>query len=252
MILRATAVALLMLAAMAARVHAQDSPRPLVGGVGSLPDAMIFYVAHGRSGACGPGCSDWIAAEGVIYWDTHKRLLAILDRTAGQKLPVVIDSHGKANLNVAVSLGRILREHGVTTTAGPTQVFACEKETQEPCFERKRRGGPLEARVDFSKAVCDFACILMLAGGVERSLAGGTKVLLTPVHIGNRMGLNVSEEVREGQTTRFGEQYRNYLLRMGVDPHLMNIVEEIPERSRPVALPPAEWLRLRIVNATPS
>ena len=32
----------------------QTATRPPVGGVASLPDAMIFYVAHGPLGACGP------------------------------------------------------------------------------------------------------------------------------------------------------------------------------------------------------
>jgi hypothetical protein len=61
---------------------AQTAARPPVGGIGELPDAMIFYVAHGAADACGPGCSDWIAAEGRVEWDTLKRLIAILDRQA--------------------------------------------------------------------------------------------------------------------------------------------------------------------------
>src|SRR5260370_24118971 len=101
---------------------AQTAQRPPVGGFGSPPDAMIFYVAHGERGSCGPGCSDWIAAEGVVQWDTHKRLIAILDRQAGRKLPVVIHSWGESNLNVASSLGRILRDRGIDTTVGSTAV----------------------------------------------------------------------------------------------------------------------------------
>jgi hypothetical protein len=50
---------------------AQTTERPPVGGFGSPPNAMIFYVAHGAAGACGQGCSDWIAAEGTVQWDTH-------------------------------------------------------------------------------------------------------------------------------------------------------------------------------------
>ena len=56
---------------------AQTAQRPPVGGIGQLPDAMIFYVAHGEPGACGQGCSEWIAAEGTVQWDTHKRLIAV-------------------------------------------------------------------------------------------------------------------------------------------------------------------------------
>src|SRR4051812_43485887 len=81
---------------------------------------MIFYVARGAA-ACGQNCSEWIAAEGTVQWDTHKRLLNILDRQAGRKLPVVIHSWGESNLSVATSLGRILRGRGIDTTAGTTE-----------------------------------------------------------------------------------------------------------------------------------
>ena len=103
-----------------------QTPRPAVGGIGSPPDAMIFYVAHGAAGSCGQNCSDWIAAEGTVQFDTHKRLIAILDRQAGRKLPVVIHSWGESNLNVATSLGRILRGRGIDATAGSTEVDACK------------------------------------------------------------------------------------------------------------------------------
>ena len=90
--------------ALVAATAAQAQQRPPIGLYGSPPDAMIFYVAHGPAGACGPGCSDWIAAEGTVQWDSYKRLIAILDRQAGHKLPLVIHSRGASNLNVAVSI----------------------------------------------------------------------------------------------------------------------------------------------------
>src|ERR1700682_6393725 len=67
---------------------AQTPQRPPVGGFGSPPDAMIFYVARGAADVCGQGCSEWIAAEGTVHWDTHKRLLAILVRPGGGKSDV--------------------------------------------------------------------------------------------------------------------------------------------------------------------
>src|ERR1700692_1109805 len=73
----------------------QTSPRPPVGGIGSAPDAMIFYLARGPAGACRPDCSACTAAEGAVQWDSPKRLIAILDRQNGGKLPVVIHSWGE-------------------------------------------------------------------------------------------------------------------------------------------------------------
>src|ERR1700761_3588901 len=89
---------------------AQTATRPPIGDYGSPADAMIFSVARGAKDACGPGCADWIPAEGTVEYDTHKRLLAVLDREAGRKLPIVIYSRGRSNFNVAASMGRILRE----------------------------------------------------------------------------------------------------------------------------------------------
>ena len=58
-----TAIVFGALLGFAGVAQAQDPHRPAVGGIGSPIDAMIFYVAHGADGACGPGCSDWIVAE---------------------------------------------------------------------------------------------------------------------------------------------------------------------------------------------
>src|SRR5262249_911106 len=150
--------------------HAQtvDPARPAVGGVASPADAMIFYVARGAPGACGPNCSQWIAGEGVIQGDTHKRLLALLGRAGEHKLTLVLDVRGESNLNVAVSMGRIIRERGLDVTAGPTLVERCAGATDADCFALKRGGGPLDARIDVSAAHCDIACVLVLAGGVHR------------------------------------------------------------------------------------
>ena len=181
---------------------------------------MIFYVAHGADGACGKGCSEWIAAEGTVQWDTHKRLIAILDRQAGRKLPVIIHAWGDSNLNVAASLGRILRDHGIDTSAGTTDVEACNGKDETECFALKRPGGPLEAKVTLTDTRCDLACVLTLAGGVHRTLPAGTRVILGGMSIRNRLAPNVSEERRQGLTVQYGEQLRRYLRDMGVEPEL--------------------------------
>jgi hypothetical protein len=230
--------------------QAQTPQRPPVGGIGSPPGAMIFYVAHGPAGACGQGCSEWIAAEGTVQFDTHKRLLNILDRQAGRKLPVVIHSWGESNLNVAASLGRILRDHGIDTTAGPTDVEACHGKPETECFALKRPGGPLDAKVNTPDQPCDLACVLILAGGVHRSLPAGIKVILSGMSIHNRLAPNVSDERRVGLTALYGQQFRMYLRDMGVESELLDIIDKSPEPRPRIELPPSEWTRLRIVTET--
>jgi hypothetical protein len=246
---RAFVIAALLAATTAA--SAQTTTRPPAGGVNSLPDAMIFFVAHGGDGACGPGCSDWIAAEGTVQWDTYKRLINILDRQNGKKLPLVIHAWGESNLNVAVGLGRILHERGIDTTEGTTEVAACAGKANTDCFALKRPGGPLDATLNTKDTRCDIACVLILAGGIHRTLPAGTRVILTGMEIRNRVAPNVSDEHRDSLTTIYGEQFRVYLREMGVNTELLDIVDGNNETHRAKEVPPADWARLHLVTTAP-
>jgi len=232
-------------------VSAQTTARPPVGGVNSSPDAMIFYVAHGADGACGRGCSDWIAAEGAVQWDTYKRLINILDRQQGRKLPLVIHAWGASNLNVAVGLGRILRERGIDTTEGATEVAACAGKADADCFALKRPGGPLDAVLNTRDTYCDIACVLILAGGIHRTLPPGTRVIVAGMDIRNRMAPNVSDEHRDSLTAIYGEQFRIYLREMGVDAELLDIVDQNSEQRHATEVRPGDWARLHLVTSAP-
>jgi len=234
-----------------AATRAQTLQRPPVGGIGSPPDAMIFYVARGAPGACGPDCSEWIAAEGAVQWDTFKRLLAILDRQGGRRLPVVIHSWGESNLNVSTSLGRILRDRGIDTMAGRTEVEACNGKSEAECFALKRPGGPLDAKVNKPDLPCDLACVLILAGGVHRSLPQGTRLVLSGLEIRNRVAPNVSDAHREGLTAFYSERFRAYLRDMGIDGELADIVDRDTDQHHSTEVPASDWTRLHIVTTGP-
>jgi len=132
---------------------------------------------------------------------------------------------------------------------GSTEAEACNGKPEAECFALKRPGGPLDAKVSLSDARCDLACVLMLVGGVHRSLPPGTKMILSGMFIRNRLAPNVSKDEREGASTRFGELFRIYLRDMGVETELLDIVDRNSEARRQTELPPAEWTRLRIVTA---
>jgi len=248
---RAAIFGMLTSLVLAGLAEAQTPPRASVGGVASPPDAMIFYAAHGAAGACGPGCSEWLAAEGTVQWDSYKRLLAILDRQSGRKPPIIIHVWGQSNFNVAVSMGRILRDHGFDATVGTTEVEACNAKPDAECFAAKRRGESLEAKIDSKNANCDTACMLMLAGGIHRALPAGTRMILSGMVIRNRLAPAVSDERREGLTTLFGQQFRLYLREMGVDPELLDMVDKSSQSGRAIEIQPSDWIRLRIVTSPP-
>jgi hypothetical protein len=234
---------------LAAPARAQDTARPTVGGVSSPPGAMIFYLAHGSAGICGPGCSEWIAAEGAVQWDTFKRLLALLDRVGDRNLPVFLKVTGEGNLNVATTLGKIIRARGLDVSAGTTLVSQCAAVANNVCFALKRSGGSLEATLDASSVDCDVVCVLILAGGINRTLPADARIVIGPAHIRNRLVPNVSDEQREGLQSFYNDQFRLYLIQMGVLAELVDIVDRNSQAHRFTRLAPNDWLRLRIVTA---
>jgi hypothetical protein len=235
-----------MLLAPAAR--AQDGLRPPVGGVISPADAMIFYPAHGAEGACGQNCSEWIAAEGIVEWDTFKRLFAFAARFGERKLPVVLNVWGESDLKVAMSLGKIIRDRGLDVSAGKTVVAGCADATEIACMALKRSGKSLDAGIDTSAVECDIVCLLILAGGVHRTLPADAKVIIGPTHIRDRLAPNVSEEHQKGLQAFYGDQYRLYLKQMGVATDVVGVIEQNAASGRATLISRADWLRLGIVT----
>ena len=228
------------------RPEGDQAPAP--GGVASLPDALSIYSVHGESGACGENCSHWLAAEGTVHWDGHKRIIAGLDRFADRKRPVFLNVRGQSNLGVAISIGKIFRERGIDVGVGKTIADRCGGLSESDCVALKRSGVALHASLS-SVVTCDLACVLILAGGVRRTLPEDTTVLIQSTQILNRLGLNVSEERREGLHARFHEQIKLYFTQMGVDPALADMIDTNYGSARNTQLSRADVVRLRIVNA---
>ena len=232
----------------AAQGNSGGDTRPAVGGVASLPDAMLIYSARGVAGSCGENCSEWIAAEGTVYWDGYKRMIAALDRHAGRTLAVILNVRGRSDLRAALGLGKILRERGIEVGVGQTLVDQCGTKSAADCAALKRTGGPLNAS-QTPVEVCDIACVLVLAGGVRRTMPAATNVVVHGTQIGHRLGLNVADEIREGVHGRNYEQTKLYLTQMGVNPELADIIDANYGTSRKTVLSRADLVRLRIVTS---
>ncbi|MGC2076725.1 MAG: hypothetical protein WA728_11970 [Xanthobacteraceae bacterium] len=240
--------ALVILTVFATCARAQDDAPPAVGGVTSPQGAMIFYTAHGQNGACGPNCSDWIAAEGVVEWDTFKRLFAFMDRLGERKMPMVLHNWGAGDLKVASSLGKIIRDHRLDVRAGATIVADCAKVTETECVALKRSGKVIDARIDTTSVACDVNCVLVLAGGVHRTLPADATVVIGPTHIADRLAPNVSQERQVGLQTQFGNQFRLYLSQMGVSTEIADIIDRDAQTGRATQLSSKDWLRLGLVT----
>jgi hypothetical protein len=90
--------------------------------------------------------------------------------------------------------------------------------------------------------------VLILAGGIHRTLPAGARVILTGMAIHNRLAPNVSDEHRESLTSIFGEQFRLYLREMGIDTELLDIVDRNNEQQRATEVPASDWTRLHLVT----
>jgi hypothetical protein len=221
--------------------------RPAVGGVVSLPDAVLIYPAQGAPSACGENCSNWLAAEGTVHWDGHTRFTAGLDRFADRKRPIFLNVRGQSDLNVAMSIGRLLRRRGYDVGVGQTIADQCQALNESDCVALKRSGVSLPASLS-SVGTCDLACVLILAGGVRRTLPEDTKVLIQSTKIANRLGLNISDEQREGLHAHFRDQIKLYFAQMGVDPALADVIEANYGMARDTQLSRANVVRLRVVT----
>lgn len=105
-----------------------------------------------------------------------KRPFAFLDRFGQRKRPVVLNITGGGNLKTAMSLGKILRDRKLDVSVGPTIVAKCAHAAEADCFALKRSGQTLDARIDTSSVECDLACVVVLAGGVHRTLPADARV----------------------------------------------------------------------------
>src|SRR5262245_34219344 len=133
---------------VAAAAAAPDSVRPKVP-VTTLPShwqPMLFFLAKGAAGACGAGCSEWIAAEGHIDADAPERLRDFLVSLNGRDVPIFFNSGG-GYMGQARELGRILRAHQVSAGVGRTIPAGCRAAgaTDEPgprLIAPRRDAGP--------------------------------------------------------------------------------------------------------------
>jgi hypothetical protein len=152
----------------AAQLLPRTPPTPWV------KNSMVFYPMRGAPDACGPGCSEWIAAEGDFDPFSIGRLLALLGRLNGRKPPIFFDSPG-GSMAHALALGRLIRERGLTTGVSRTVAQECATANRDTCKVLKTSGLTLNGELH-SLAPCVSACVFALISGKERLVPPGAQV----------------------------------------------------------------------------
>jgi hypothetical protein len=202
---------------------------------------ITFYVAKGAPGACGPGCQEWIAAEGKFDAESEPRLWELLRKLGDRKLPVYFNSGGGQVL-AGFEVGRLLRKRGLTVGVGLTIPTGCDRKHlgDEKCERLKRSGEELAAELDGEHTFCASSCVWAFLGGVRREVAAGGRLGIHDMfmpstflsadengHIG-QVPLRQSEADARKSLQSGHAAIAGYLRQMGINPDLLAASRAVP------------------------
>jgi hypothetical protein len=142
---------------------------PVAFAADTAPDlgpTMRFGIVRSNAPGCEPICPEWISAEGSIEAGTPALFKRMLKTLGGRKLPVVVDSPG-GNVEAALTLGRLIRKNKLDIAIGKTVFSGCQPDAKG-CLDRNKNGARYLGDVIDYGAMCNSACPLMFAGGVQR------------------------------------------------------------------------------------
>jgi hypothetical protein len=205
------------------------------------PPSIMFFLAKGDANACGRGCNEWIAAEGVIDAGADGRLQALLNKIGKRKLPIYFHSPGGA-VSAGLGIGRILRKHGMTAGVGRTVPAGCDpKVAREPaCDKLKRSGRELVAVLDTASAMCNSACVFSLVGAVVRDVDASARLGIHSISVTfslrrvdanghvTRMPTHVAPTVLGHALQKDYDRIAAYMREMGIAPGLLDASRKIP------------------------
>ncbi len=196
---------------------------------------LVFYVAHGEPDACGPGCSEWIAAEGAFDRDAAARFRKFVERGGNKRLPVFFHSIGGL-VTEAQAIGTLMRERGMTAAVGKTLPAACQSAADTAaCKAAKKSDAKLKAEWSSIDAFCNSACVYALAGASSRSVPPGSRLGIHSskvVCIITQGGRIINSDARSAKCAERAAEARarlqRYLRRMGIKDQLLEAANEVP------------------------
>ena len=215
---------------------AQRGPAP--GDLKAMQQrAMVFFMAKGAPNACGEGCSEWIAAEGMFDPEAHNRLNAFLNANNRPNLPVLFYSPG-GMAGPALLVGSILRERRMTAGVGQTIPEGCRESPyhDQACRKRLASGGVFTAKLVQAGAICASGCVYALTGATTRQIAAGARLGIHASSFrrdGEGKAGAESREVSAASRARLLSTYdhlRKYVTLMGIDPGLIDEAEKTPHQ----------------------
>jgi hypothetical protein len=227
-------LATLLIALVGSAAAQPDRPGAPKGKAPPRSPPMIFYLARGDDGACGPGCNEWIAAEGQIEAGSAQQLRAFLGRLGKRKLPIFFHSPG-GNVTTSTVMGRLLRERDMTAGVSETIPLACAGASEQLCRTLKQSGQVLLASLR-NVAACNSACVFALIGGKVRYVPPGARLGVHASRVviyrpdGGKINAS-SKQIASLQKERLAElnvETRRYIQEMKIDVRLFDLAVKVP------------------------
>jgi hypothetical protein len=217
-----------------------------------MPPPMAFFIAHGDADACGPGCSEWIGADGAIDAGAASRLRLLLNRLGHRRLPVFFHSPG-GSVEGSLAIGRLMRARGLTAGVARTIPQGCDpkQSREESCDRLKRSGRDLPADLDTGTTMCFSACVYAIVGAAVREIGPGAKLGIHSSSFTFRDSEDRAAAKPPGRAMRATiieasyERLGRYFVEMGIDPSLVAAAREI-SNDRIRVLSRAEIWRFKI------
>src|ERR1700733_8639658 len=185
-----------------------------------LSPPMRFVRVMSAEAACKPNCPEWLSAEGRIEPGTAKAFADAIANLKGRRLPILVHSPG-GSVADAGAMGELIRAKGLAVAVARTLMPNC------PEASPKCPDGPGAAST--GGAICASACVLVLAGGVERLAAPSA---LVGVHQ-TTTGMSETEGLARLKSTRkiYEQQgvdaaVEAYLVAMGVGEPVMTLMRK--------------------------
>jgi hypothetical protein len=181
---------------------------------------MQFVRVTSADAACKPNCPEWLSAEGRIEPGTAKAFADAIANLKGRRLPILVHSPG-GSVADAGAMGELIRAKGLAVAVARTLIANC------PEASPKCPDGPGTAIT--GGATCASACVLVLAGGVERLAAPSALIGVhqTTTLVSETEGLAHLKSTRKIYEQRgVDSAVEAYLTAMGVGEPVMTLMRK--------------------------
>jgi hypothetical protein len=199
---------------------------------------LTFFLARGREDSCGPGCREWIAADGQFDEGSAARFRVFLARTKPGPIPIFFNSNGGLQ-EEAMAIGRIMRDRRMRAGIALTRPQVCmhKPDDRAVCETAKKSGKPLISEWTSFDANCNSACGIALIGATERWIPpGGAIGIHSPAYycflrsgriVGQKGNSALATQCRKF-TAQGAAQLADYAREMGIGPGFVAATNKVP------------------------